>query len=383
MTSENLIQGRRKKQKARPKRRALAAAMAAPRAGAAAAAYPGYVESDDDARTRTFLTGSFLLHAAGFAVLLFLASLAPVIEETIIPVQILREEVEPPPPPPKPASAPRALAERRNLPFAPAVQAVQPQIVNPHVIAEAAPVVAAETFQMEAVGTRAAPTEIRSQAVVVERVSAVNSAARAQVAAVDVARAAGPVVRGPTKVNVPAGPSVGPRKVEAAPVGTTVGTSPIAIGSGNGSSVQEGVISNRDVVGTPEGALVVAVDTSIGQGVFGGEAPNGTGTEPVSKKTCLNRPAVRTYVSGIKDRVYDRWVLPPGVDAGRKVKLRFRVDVAGSASSVTIVSTEDNALGASAVDALRSAAPFPPMPEPVRCLARVPIVGTFSNPVGG
>ena len=382
MSEPKLIRGRRAKRRTRPKGRPLAVAMAATTAPRTAA-YPGYAEPEDEARTRTFVTGSLLLHAAGFAVLLILASLAPVIEETIIPVQILREEVIEPPPPPEPASAPRALAERRNLPFAPAVQAVQPQIINPHVVAEASPVVAAEALQMEAVGTQAAPTQIRAQAVVVERVSALDSAARAQVSSVDVARAAGPVVRGPTKVNVPAGPSVGPRKVEAAPVGTSIGTSPIAIGSGNGSSVQEGVISHRDVVGTPEGALVVAVDTTIGQGVFGGEGTTGSGSEPVSKSSCLKRSAVRSYVAGVESRVYDRWVLPPGVDAGRKVKLRFRIDVAGSASSVTIVNTEDNALGASAVDALRSAAPFPPMPEDVRCLARVPIVGTFSNPVGG
>jgi AcrR family transcriptional regulator len=35
----------------------------------------------------------------------------------------------------------------------------------------------------------------------------------------------------------------------------------------------------------------------------------------------------------------------------------------------------------SAVDALRAASPFPPMPDDVRCLSLVPIVGTFSNPV--
>ena len=40
-------------------------------------------------------------------------------------------------------------------------------------------------------------------------------------------------------------------------------------------------------------------------------------------------------------------------------------------------------LGASAVDALRSASPFPPMPDDVRCMAGLPIVGTFRNPLAG
>ena len=92
---------------------------------------------------------------------------------------------------------------------------------------------------------------------------------------------------------------------------------------------------------------------------------------------------MKSYLDEIRQRTYERWVLPPGVDAGRKVTLRFHLDVAGSASKVSIVKAEDNALGASAVDALRAAAPFPPMPEDARCLASRPIVGTFSNPVGG
>ena len=53
---------------------------------------------------------------------------------------------------------------------------------------------------------------------------------------------------------------------------------------------------------------------------------------------------------------------------------------AGSASKVSLVKADDNALGVSAIDALRSASPFPPIPDSARCLARVPITATFSNP---
>jgi TonB family protein len=97
----------------------------------------------------------------------------------------------------------------------------------------------------------------------------------------------------------------------------------------------------------------------------------------------MELPAVQSYLVDVRNRTLERWVLPPGVDAGSKVTLRFQLDVAGSASRVSIVAAQDNALGASAVDALRAAAPFQPMSDEVRCLARVPIVGTFSNPVGG
>jgi TonB family protein len=65
------------------------------------------------------------------------------------------------------------------------------------------------------------------------------------------------------------------------------------------------------------------------------------------------------------------------------VTLQFKLDVAGSAMSVSLKKASDNALGASAVDALRAAAPFPPMPAAARCLGMVPITATFSNPVAG
>jgi TonB family protein len=386
MTEQGLIRGRR----SRPQRRhEPLERLAAGPALAGAVAYPGYADPDDGARTRAFLTGSAILHAAGFAVIVLLASLAPVIEEHVIPVQLLAEEPQeepqelpPPPPPEELAAAPKALAQRRDLPFAPSVQAVTPQIVNPRIIAEARPAVAAEALQMDALSSTAAPTEIRAQTTVVERVSVLNSVVRAHAANVDVSSAAGPVVRGPIVAPGPVGPSVGPRRVEAAAVGNTIGTG-LQIGSGNGSSVRDGVVSNRDVVGSPSGAVVVSVDTSIGEGLLANDTAGTSGDAVRANPACLQRPAVMSYLAEVKSRMFDRWVLPPGVDAGRTVTLRFHIDVAGSASKVAIVSAEDNALGASAVDALRAAAPFPPMPEEVRCLADQRLVGTFRNPVGG
>jgi len=378
--AQALIHGRRR----RPERKheSLAQIAIGPSIPGAFA-YPGYADLDDS-RTRAFLTGSALLHGAGFMVLLLLASLAPVIQEHVIPVHLLKEEEPPPPPPEEPAAAPKALAMRRDLPFAPAVQAVAPQIVNPRIIAEAKPAVAAEALQMDALGASAAPTDIQARTLVVERVSVLNSAARAVASPVDVSSATGPVLRGPTRVEGVVGPSVGPRRVDAAAAGTTMGTGPLQIGSGNGSSVKDGVLSDRDVIGSPDGALVVSVDTTIGEGLLAGNTPGGTGTAIASKTDCLQSPAVKTYLSEVvKPRVYERWVLPPGVDAGRQVTLRFHLDVAGSASKVAIVKAEDNALGASAVDALRAAAPFPPMPEDARCLAQRAISAIFSNPVGG
>ena len=141
-----------------PQRDQLRAVFEKPAMGSAlAVAYPGYSSPDEESNKRTLVSGSlaFLLHAGALATLILFASLAPLVEEEILPVQLLKEEA---PDVEEPAPAPKALAERRALPFNPAVQTVTPQIINPRVIAEAAPKVAAEALQMDAVSAVAAPT---------------------------------------------------------------------------------------------------------------------------------------------------------------------------------------------------------------------------------
>jgi TonB family protein len=186
-------------------------------------------------------------------------------------------------------------------------------------------------------------------------------------------------VRGPVRADLPAGPSVGPRKVATAAAGTSMGTGRLEIGGG--SSVREGVVSNRDVIGSPNGAPLASVDTKVGEGMLRGSG--GTGESVMTDSACFQKPEVLAYLSQVRERTIQRWVLPPSVNADQKVTLRFKLDVAGSASNVSLVRASDNALGLSAVDALRSASPFPAMPEGARCLVRVPITATFSNPVAG
>jgi TonB family protein len=78
--------------------------------------------------------------------------------------------------------------------------------------------------------------------------------------------------------------------------------------------------------------------------------------------------------------MYARWVVPGDVAVNQKVQLRFALDASGSVMQAELVSANDAGLGQSAVDALRSAAPFTAMPERVRCLARRKLIGTFSVP---
>jgi len=354
-------------------------AMAAAVPARADYAYPGVGDDDSGDSRRTLVTGllSLLLHGGVLGILIYFASLAPQFEDLVIPVQILKET---PPPPEAPAPAPKALAERRPMNYAPQLQAVAPQVINPRVVAEASPAVTAEAIQMDSVSTVVAPTTIARSTTVVERVSAVNSIVTARAAAVDVSKIGASAVRGPVKVNSPVGPSVGPRKVTATATGSTIGTGTLSIGEG--SSVREGVVSNRDVLGSPDGAPLVSVNIAVGEGNLRGSGGTGTGLQAAGSSSdaqCVMRPEVVRYMEQIRVRTEQRWKLPVGLTAAQEVTLRFKVDAAGSATEVELVHASDNALGASAIDAMRSASPFPPIPEAARCLAQKRIKATFSS----
>jgi hypothetical protein len=369
MTQQSILRPRSKHKRAG--HRVGAAFVQAATAGGVAPDFPMDFHEPDTGKSKLATAGiSAVLHLGVIGLLFLFAALNPEIIEEIIPVQLLREEAPKPP-----APARRALAERRNLDFAPAMQTVQPQIVNARVIANAAPAINAEMLQMDSLNAAAAPTQVKRSAIDVDRVSAISAVGGYQASKVEVNQAAGPAVRGPVGVVAPVGPSVGPRKV-AGTDGNTFGTGSLAINQG--SSVRDGVLSSRDVVGSPTGAVLVSVDTAVGEGNLSGPGGTGTGLLPDGTAAdCLKRSEVRDYMAEIEQRIKSRWNLPYGVESGR-VTLRFAIDVAGSASSIELVAG-DNAAGASAIDAMSASSPFPPMPDRARCLANRNIVATFSS----
>ncbi len=353
------------------------------RAGAAVGArepFPGLLlegpgHAGDTAKSAAV---SFVLHGGLLFLLLWLAWFTPAIREEILPVQLIKEEppkaLPKPEPAPdlEPAPAPKALAERRSMDFAPQAQAVAPQIVNPTVVAQMAPQLQAQKIEMNQVAAVVAPKEISAANVVAERVTAVDSVAVAQTAKVDLGTAAAPALRGPADAGLAAGPSVGPRQVVA--VGNTVGTG-TATDMGSGSSVREGIASNRDVLGSPDGAPLANVATRVGEGFMRGDGGTGTGG---TAEECDSRREVVEYLAQVKQRTYARWIAPADAPSDEKVVLRFMLDASGSVMQAELVSASDPNLGQSAVDALRSAAPYSPMSERVRCLARRKLNGVFT-----
>lgn len=315
---------------------------------------------------------SVLLHASLAGGLLLAAWLAPpeMVEE-IIEITRLQDLQEPARE--EAAPAPRVIAESSGR-FDPAPMALAPQVVNPAVVKRAAPAVAARKLDVETVSPVQAPREVERATRVVEQARAYESRASASASPVAVDSQA-PAIRGPVEVKAPAGVRSGPRQVVSR--GSTVGTGgPQALGTG--SSVREGIESGRDVLGGEEGVRA-SVNMSVGSG---GRGTGGTGGGPggVSAADCLRRPEVASYMEHIKSRVLRRWILPTGAAGNLEVTLRFSLDPAGTANRVEFIASQNDELGESAAKAMRSASPFDPMSDRVRCLAGTPLVATFRNP---
>ena len=379
---------------------------AAARAGrAATVAFPGIAFPQPDGGWRRPLASalSIAAHVSVIGLLFAVAWFAtPPEKDEPIPIQLVHVKPPPPPPPPPvakveppprpiakveppptpkatpaptpkpppPAPAPKALAERRSVNFAPSAQTISPQIVNPSVIAKAAPSVDTKSLQSSA------PREIQSSAVAIQAVQAVTNVAAPTPTQVDIGKAGAPALRGPVQAAGVAGPSVGPKAIAAPSAGASVGTGKVVV-SGDGSSVREGVVSNRDVLGSPDGARVASANTNVGQGNLRGSGEGTTLGGDTSD--CDARPEVRAYMSQLKERTLSRWSPPPDAPGGTtQATLRWQLDVGGSASSVELVSSRDKKVGATVVEALRSASPFPPMNDRVRCLAERRVTGTFS-----
>jgi len=193
--SDELVIRRRSARSSPLRSRRVGTALDTPlTAGAPAVAYPGLPDHDTRSRASSLASAAFstLLHASIVGSLLLLAWFAPVIEEVVIPVQLIHEEIVAAKPDDKPAPAPKALAERRAVEFAPQAQALKPQIVNPTVVARAAPALSAERIQMDQVAAVVAPKQITQTTVTVEHAAAIQSVVPAQAAKVDLGAAAAP-----------------------------------------------------------------------------------------------------------------------------------------------------------------------------------------------
>lgn len=89
-------------------------------------------------------------------------------------------------------------------------------------------------------------------------------------------------------------------------------------------------------------------------------------------------PDFTEYFELIKRRVYAAWRYPQGIRGVYKVSVRFILDRAGAATRMEVVKSTNRELNESAIEAMRRASPFPPIPEKFRALVGQPLTLIFT-----
>jgi len=90
---------------------------------------------------------------------------------------------------------------------------------------------------------------------------------------------------------------------------------------------------------------------------------------PEGRPSILSHPDFGLYLDFIKKRVHSAWRYPEGISGVHKIDLVIVLDRGGQLVQVRIVKSGDSKIDNSAMQAMRRASPFPPIPESLRDLA--------------
>ena len=164
--------------------------------------------------------------------------------------------------------------------------------------------------------------------------------------------------------------SSGPRKVQAA--GPQINPQAVKV---EAPTLATGVVSQESVRGSVTGARIRSIDSGVSDRLLQGDG--GRGSLSGIERDCMKDPVCIAYLQLIRNRVYERWTIPPDTDAGRVV-LSFRIDRGGSAHGIKLKKADDSTLGSSCEVAFRHASPFPPPPKEIHYLVNKGIRATFT-----
>jgi hypothetical protein len=358
----------------------------------------GLVVFDDvSARHRAalFSTG---LHALFLAGLLAAAALAPPeLVERVIPVQLMppRPAVELPGTLAEPAPAgPRAVGIRR--PNAAALAAAEQQLTPEQAAALRAAALevarrSIQSLQLEAERAPELPAQIARRPVEAERLAARAAAAISAERVLEVENfeniAIDPEDLAALDLDLAA-----PRKIDPIHLGDLSAAEALRVleniePSEYSGRLASGAAPAADAPATVEaGMLDLRLTDGYPGGPGGGDGGAGAGAgsggqgEVVGAVRCLESAPVQRYLGHVQRRTRKRWTVPAGIERDARVVLHFSLNRAGMARDMEAMKGRDAILAESAIQALRSASPFPPMNDANRCLADKRIVLTFTVP---
>ena len=129
--------------------------------------------------------------------------------------------------------------------------------------------------------------------------------------------------------------------------------------------------------GSGTGPYGVAGGSRTGAGIAGGGTGVGTGGGGVTGLKGISNADYGNYLNQLKKRVESVWRYPDNVTGVQKVEIRFAVDRAGKLTLSELLASSDSRLNASALEAMRRASPFAPLPESLKDLANEPMIIRF------
>jgi TonB family protein len=119
-----------------------------------------------------------------------------------------------------------------------------------------------------------------------------------------------------------------------------------------------------------------------GSGLAGGGTGTGSGGGSTTGLKGMPSADYNQYLSQLKKRVESVWKYPDGVAGIQRVAILFTLDRAGRLVQSEVLESTDARLNASAVDAMKRASPFAPIPESLKDLANTPLRMQFTVSIG-
>lgn len=130
--------------------------------------------------------------------------------------------------------------------------------------------------------------------------------------------------------------------------------------------------------GSGAGPYGVPGGSKTGAGVAGGGTGSGTGGGSYTGLKGAASADYEEYYKQIERRVRSVWRYPDSVTGMHNLRIRFTVDRAGKLIQAEVVDSTEPRLNASAIDAMKRASPFPPLPESIKDIAGDPLIIRFT-----
>lgn len=131
-----------------------------------------------------------------------------------------------------------------------------------------------------------------------------------------------------------------------------------------------------------EATLATKVDPVPSRLGAGKAEREGFGREGARAPSALSSPDFGPYLEMIKKRVQSVWKYPEGIAGRHEVNVLFVLDRGGSLVRAEVLDSTDSKLNSGALEAMKRAAPFPPIPESLKELAGSPLRIRFNIDFG-